>query len=123
MIDWKSQVSSGKLVCPKTRQKLFFDSNTLFTLDGLNKYPISDSNVPILLTDKEGATSYVKNSKKMIAEYARSSKNNIRNKLRSQILRQLLKDYRTKKSRDAFNHVIASLPSETLCLSIGGGAT
>jgi len=121
-VDIRQQIEIGILVCPKTKQRLFFDDNCqwVFTKDRLNKYPIKDQTIPILFIEKDWGEQYVNTSPEMIQEYQPENlakKDSFLMKVKA----KMVQDYRTKTSIKAFHNIFDKQPNNALCLSIGGG--
>lgn len=114
------QIELGKLACPVTKMKLAFSEtkDSLVSEDG-RAYPLLNGKTPVLLTDQETMDTYVKESEKMNEEYGEGRKT--LGTLLMEIERKLVPDFRNKSSIEGFNRVVASLPDDKLCLSIGGG--
>ena len=130
MQDVLTQIQSGALVCPQSRQTLAVDAarTRLVTSDGRYSYPLLGETVPILLVDEEAMGEYAAGSARMTAEYA-EDKPAPRRSLPLRILRRLVylrgepqvSDYRTQASIDACARVLSGQPSDAVCLSVGGG--
>jgi len=130
MQDVLTQIQSGALVCPQSRQTLAVDAarTRLVTSDGRYSYPLLGETVPILLVDEEAMGEYAAGSARMTAEYA-EDKPAPRRSLPLRILRRLVylrgepqvSDYRTQASIDACARVLSGQPGDAVCLSVGGG--
>jgi len=125
-----AQIKSGALICPRSGQTLALDKTggRLVTPDGCCHYVLLDGTVPILLGDEEAMRKYAGSSECMMGEYTETSAVP-RRSLPLRILRRLIyrggepqvRDYRTQASLDAADKLMAGLPEEAVCLSIGGG--
>lgn len=115
----REQIATGKLVCPKSRKRLFLDetNSLLVTADGSAKYPVLNGSVPILLADQDGVSTTISASSELPSERAPGEKNSILGKVKARLVR----DHRTESSIAAFRSVIEDTPDDALCLSIGGG--
>ena len=121
-MDVAEQIDSGKLVCPRTGQRLFVsdDKEWLVSRNRDTEYKLFDKSIPIMLTDPEWACQYANESSKMTDEYRPevvSSKPSMLQRIKS----VLTQDYRSEASINAFNSIFEELPENALCLSIGGG--
>jgi SAM-dependent methyltransferase/uncharacterized protein YbaR (Trm112 family) len=118
-MDVREQIATGKLVCPRSKKRLFLDekNSCLITDDKSAKYPLLNGSIPILLADQEWADEYTSSSSAEKEPYPAESESSILGKLKTRLLR----DHRTNSSVAAFTSVIASAPEDALCLSIGGG--
>ncbi|MBI5007641.1 MAG: methyltransferase domain-containing protein [Nitrosomonadales bacterium] len=117
-----TQIEQGLLVCPVTRQRLHVSSDRqwLVTEDDAHRYRLLNGQIPILLADSGATSQYASASKRMNEEYSLEGVRKSDSLLGR--LRQLLNsDYRTEASKQAFERLFADLPSDALCLSIGGG--
>jgi SAM-dependent methyltransferase len=119
MMSIQDQIESGMLVCPKTQTRLGVDGSLLVSSAGTS-YRITDSGVPILLTDAVKAEQYIRGSSGMMSEY-KGTRGTAR--LVRWMKAVTNKDYRTRASRNAFDKAINLSPEGSLCLSIGGGPT
>lgn len=119
MMNLREQIMKGKLVCPRSKKRLFFDerNSCLVTADKSATYPVQNGCVPILLADQEWANRYISSLPETAVEYPSIEKDSILAKLKA----LLLNDYRTASSIAAFRRVIEDAPDDALCLSIGGG--
>lgn len=120
----REQIESGRLVCPKTRQKLsIVDGNQwLENSDGTERYRFHEGRVPILLSDHGWAEKYAGDSDKMVSEYTVDALNK-KKLLLGRIKSKLTQDYRTASCRNAFHRLFDGLSENDLCISIGGGPT
>jgi SAM-dependent methyltransferase len=114
----ESQIAERRLVCPKTRQLLHIAGDRLLADGGEISYPLIDG-VPILLSAERSAAYLSRQSSSMASEYQRARPGALRSLLRS--LEGAVGDLRTAGSREAFAAIFENLPSNALCLSIGGG--
>ncbi|MHB9101606.1 MAG: class I SAM-dependent methyltransferase [Sulfuricella sp.] len=123
-MDTIAQIEQGILICPKTKQRLHVSSDQqwLVTDDNAHRYRFLNGEIPILLTDPGSIAEYASASKRMNEEYSLEGvqkKNSLSNRLKQ----FLNSDYRTDASKQAFNSLFIDLPSDALCISIGGGPT
>lgn len=123
MQDVISQIKSGKMVCPLTRQPLTIDSSgtKAVTLDGRYLYPLHNGCVPIMLGDPDALEEYVTASAKMNEEYSAHKNPYSLNVLLDRIQKVLVPDYRKKSSVEAVSAIFDDQSADSLCLSIGGG--
>lgn len=123
MLDITTQIVSGRLVCPATRQPLTVAAGgeSLVSADGLRSYPFLNGKVPILLVDPAALQEYVTASVKMNEEYSEKPNPFNLNVLLNRIQKLLVPDYRKKSSIEAMARIFDSQPTDALCLSIGGG--
>lgn len=121
MMDVFSQIETGRLVCPATKQRLILDGQQgcLTTADGRRTYPLFRGGVPILLVDPDAMAAYASESPKMNEEY--SSRFTSVTAWLTKLQQRLISDFRTKQSASALSKVLGRLPDDSLCLSIGGG--
>lgn len=123
-MDTIAQIEQGILICPETKQRLHVSSDKqwLVTDDNVHRYRFLNGEIPILLTDPNSIAEYASASKRMNEEYSLEGvqkKNSLFNRLK-----QLLNsDYRTDSCKQAFSGLFIDLPSNALCISIGGGPT
>src|ERR1700760_4611369 len=115
------QIELGFLVCPKTRQKLVIteDGEYLENTTRTERYRLANGATPILLADERWADKYVNSSEQMNREYSLQERDSLRTRMRHKLIR----DYRTKASREAFLSLFDGLPDSSLCISVGGGPT
>jgi SAM-dependent methyltransferase len=120
MLSLAEQLSRGYLVCPATRAPLVEAQGTgLQTQDGSHRYS-TVGGVPILLADPAVAEGYLaQQSGAMVAEYSRTRRSRARELYDR--LTGAVGDLRAPASDAAFRSIFEGLPSDALCLSIGGG--
>lgn len=121
-MDTIAQIEQGLLICPKTKQRLHVSSDNqwLVTDDNVHRYKFLNGKIPVLLTDPSSTAEYASASKKMNAEYSlegTQKKDSPFNRLKF----FLNSDYRTDSCKQAFTDLFIDLPSDALCISIGGG--
>jgi len=116
------QIEAGKLVCPKTRQRLTAanDNQWIENSDRTVRYKFINGRVPVLLTDPDRLEKYANDSERMNQEYAEENINR-KPSLFHRIKAVLTQDYRTQASRDALNNLFTGLADDAICISIGGG--
>jgi SAM-dependent methyltransferase len=124
LMDTIAQIERGVLVCPRTKQQLHVSSDMqwLITDDNAHRYRLLNGKTPILLVDPGLIAEYISASERMNEEYLLENvqaENAPFNRLR----RFLNSDYRTDSSKQAFNKLFIDLPSDALCISVGGGPT
>lgn len=119
-MDIKRQIELGLLVCPKTKQKLMIDNQFIENTAKTERYKFLNGRIPILLTDTKWAEEYTIESDSMNKEYAIDYINK-KKSLLSKIRSKLTQDYRTESSKRAFLGLFDDLPSDPLCISVGGG--
>jgi SAM-dependent methyltransferase len=118
MLSIQDQLTTQKLVCPRTHSPLFLDGAELKTADRIQVYPYLNG-VPILLKDTNRVEAELSQaSGHMLAEYTRK-----RPWWRKVYERVNLSagDMRTNASERAFQAIFRNLAPDALCLSIGGG--
>ncbi len=122
-MDIKKQIELGLLVCPKTKLRLSIsdDNQWLENADKTARYKYLDGIIPVLLIDPRWAEEYANDSEKMIKEYYINSKKG--KSLLRRIKSKVTQDYRTESSKKGFRGLFYDLPSDALCLSVGGGPT
>jgi uncharacterized protein YbaR (Trm112 family) len=122
MLSVTEQLERGYLVCPATHAPLLRSGEgALKTQDGRRRYEIVDG-VPVLLVDPAAAQIYLaRQSGGMSAEYS-SGRGSWARDLHDRMVRTV-GDMRSPASAAAFHRVFAGLPSDALCLSVGGGPT
>jgi SAM-dependent methyltransferase len=110
------------LICPVTREPLARspDGRKLMTPRGDRTYPLVGRSVPVILRDPELAAKYAASSDRMSAEYTEETVARQRT-LWPRIKARLSYDYRSEKSRAAFDRVFAC--PDGFHLAIGGGPT
>jgi SAM-dependent methyltransferase len=110
------------LICPVTRETLArsADGQKVTTPRGDRSYPLVRGSVPVILRDPELAAKYAVSSDRMSAEYTEEALAQQRTLWR-RIKARLIYDYRSEKSRAAFDRVFAS--ADGFHLAIGGGPT
>jgi SAM-dependent methyltransferase len=118
----EQQIDAGKLVCPKSKQRLFIspDNEWLISQNKDVEYKLFNKNVPIMLIDPEWARQYANESSKMSDDY-RPEVISLKPSIIQRIKAVLIQDYRSEASITAFNSIFEGLPEHALCLSIGGG--
>ena len=118
MLSIRTQLESARLVCPVTHQPLHFVAGGVETADGTHRYPLVNG-VPILFSDPQRQKQYLEQEDgAMNREYLTASKPN---RLKS-LARYLVNlDYRPEANREGFRQTVSCMPSDALCLSIGGG--
>jgi SAM-dependent methyltransferase len=123
-MDTLAHIEQGILICPKTKQRLHIsnDNQWLVTNDNTHRYKLINGNIPILLSDPSQMAEYAAESKRMNEEYSSAALKKT-NSLFNQLKRILNSDYRTSSSKQAFSDLFINLPSDALCISIGGGPT
>ena len=123
-MDTIAQIEQGILICPETKQRLHVsaDAQWLVTEDNAHRYSLLNGKIPILLTDPSIIATYAAASKRMNKEYSLAAVQK-RYSLFNRLKRFLDSDYRTDLSKRAFNSLFIDLPSDALCISIGGGPT
>jgi len=119
MIEIRELIQTGKVVCPVTKQKLYYshDGSGLITSDGSISYPIVE-NVPILTRNY---AQFEKEAKSVIAKFDQKA-NYAKTKPWLGKLEELARrDYRTENSVKAFQSVFAEQSPGAVLLNIGGG--
>jgi SAM-dependent methyltransferase len=120
MLTVGEQIAQGRLVCPRTRQRLRVEEGCLVSEDGAHRYRFEDG-VPRMIPDARRAESYQREADgSMVDEYAGRAG-------RPRLLRfvdRLLAtggEVRSSASRRAFEAVARRGAGGGLCLSVGGG--
>jgi SAM-dependent methyltransferase len=118
MLSLQGQIQSGRLVCPKTHRPLSWQGDRLVTPGGEISYPLLNG-VPILLASPEVIAGYLaRQSGIMVTEYSQPRRPFRRAYDR---LSAAIGDLRTPQSETAFRSSLDDLPSDALCVSVGGG--
>jgi SAM-dependent methyltransferase len=123
MLTIEEQVESGKLVCPKTHQCLVVRGSYLQTADGQFCYPLVNG-VPILLDEEKQRKYLAEEDGAMEQTYENMNKPA---SFRASLLYRIDKlaerggDYRSSKSREAFETIAEQQGPGDLFLSVGGG--
>jgi SAM-dependent methyltransferase len=119
----KKLVENGKLACPESGEILQLDtnSNTLASITSGNIYQISEMDVPILLTSHMEYSGYVNASEKMNREYKPESTEK-QDSPSGKLKKLMSKDYRSRKSIQAFDQIFSDTQHKTI-IDIGGGPT
>jgi len=119
MLDLQRQIAERRLVSPETRVPLAPEGANLRTIDGRQVYPVVEG-VPILLADPARIrAALAAQDGAMVREYEAPPPGRVR-----ALYRRLVNapgDQRTRASHRAFEGLLTGLPSDALCLSIGGG--
>src|SRR4051794_16767304 len=115
----EEQVERGWLVCPVTHAPLILNDTSLETKDRQRRYPLTQG-VPLLLADRAEVERYVNESRAMVAEYERRREPSAPG-WRDRLEERWNADFRTDASVAAFQSLLADLPPDALCLSVGGG--
>ena len=120
-MELNKQLSSGRLVCPRTRQRLTLDApnGEVHSNDYSCRYRVVDGRVPLMLLDREWAEQYATASGQMINEYM--PKGFFRERVRTVVVALRGLDFRSRKSVEAFDSLFSSPHEDKLYLSIGGG--
>ncbi len=119
MLSLHDQIRAEKLVCPKTNQPLSLRGDQLVALDGGHSYPLVHG-APILLSSPEAVAGYLaQQSGSMLAEYTQPKQSPLRRFYDRLIA--AVGDLRTPASEKAFLSSLENLPSDALCVSVGGG--
>lgn len=124
MMDITKQIELGLLVCPESKSHLTINRKKQNIENKLKtkSYSLFNGTIPILLTDEIKMEEYASSSERMNEEYLVkniNSKKSLLNRFKTKIT----SDYRTKTSISALKRLFEDLPSNALCLSIGGGPT
>jgi uncharacterized protein YbaR (Trm112 family) len=121
MLPVAEQLSQGRLVCPKTHQRLRDVGGELETVDGRRRYPYGDG-LPVLLADPERANGYrARHGEAMVREYAAPPTRSRRWIATVDRLLARQGDLRSTAAEAAFQSTVATQPPEALCLAVGGG--
>lgn len=112
------------MICPKTKQRLHISSDRQWLVadDNVHRYEFLNSEIPILLADPSLISEYASASKRMNEEYSLKSVRK-RKSLFNRLKRFFNSDYRTDSCKQAFSGLFHDLPSDALCISVGGGPT
>src|SRR5258706_12840338 len=103
-MDVREQIATGKLVCPRSKKRLFLDekNSCLITDYKSAKYPLLNGSIPILLADQEWANEYTSSSSGEKETCSADAEGSIFGKLKA----LLLNNYRTESNDAAYNSVI-----------------
>ncbi|WP_246525588.1 class I SAM-dependent methyltransferase [Geomobilimonas luticola] len=120
-MDFVKQAETGRLVSPKTRERLFYDedSSKLITQDKTESYSVLNGKVPVMVIDPEWAGEYADSSRQMVNEYM--PENCLKIFLRKCVESLREKDFRSVASIEAFNSIFEGDDDDRLFLSVGGG--
>ncbi len=125
MLSIEKQIETGKLVCPTTHQRLTIQGNQLTTLDRHYVYPLVNG-VPILLSEKK-QQEYLKEQDGTMEQIYANMVNENQPSFRDRFFYNIDKfaqrggDYRSDKSREAIQSMLARHEPDELFLSVGGG--
>lgn len=118
MLEILSQIRSGKLVAPGTREHLELspDSDCLVGLSSGQEFKFLNGHVPVLLRDENWAAKYVAQASQMLEEYESEEEQPV-----STALSKKAQTIYTAKADQAVKNLLDALPDTALCLSVGGG--